>query len=146
MQRIGVRYGVLTNLPHLGPRLCPTCTTPAALAGDVPLLQGNQMKTILFVMSFGIGAMFLAANHVNAQTQNCADHARVVERLATAYGESRQSIGLDSNNAVVEVFASMDTGSWTITVTQPGGPTCLVAAGQAYQYLNEPLANFDIGL
>ncbi len=75
--------------------------------------------------------------------RNCADHATVVERLGEHYGESRQSMGLASDNAVVEVFASMDTGSWTITVTRPGGPTCLVAAGQAYQYLNEPLANFD---
>jgi hypothetical protein len=101
------------------------------------------MKRTLFLMSFGIGAALLTANPTGAQTGNCADHAQVVERLAERYGESRQSIGLGGDNAVVEVFASMDTGSWTITVTQPGGPTCLVAAGQAYQYLNEPLANFD---
>ena len=100
------------------------------------------MKRILFLMSFGIGAMMLAAQQAHAQG-NCADHATVVERLGEHYGESRQSNGLASDNAVVEVFASMDTGSWTITVTRPGGPTCLVAAGQAYQYLNEPLANFD---
>lgn len=101
------------------------------------------MKRTLFVMSFGIGAMMLAANQSNAQTGNCADHAQVVERLGDRYGESRQSIALNNDNSVVEVFASKDTGSWTITVTQPGGLTCLVAAGQAYQYLNEPLANFD---
>ncbi|MGJ8586919.1 MAG: hypothetical protein ACSHXW_02085 [Yoonia sp.] len=100
------------------------------------------MKRILFLMSFGIGAMMLAAQQAHAQG-NCADHTTVVERLGEHYGESRQSMGLASDNAVVEVFASMDTGSWTITVTRPGGPTCLVAAGQAYQYLNEPLANFD---
>jgi hypothetical protein len=100
------------------------------------------MKRILFLMSFGIGAMMLAAQQAHAQG-NCADHATVVERLGEHYGESRQSMGLASDNAVVEVFASMDTGSWTITVTRPGGTTCLVAAGQAYQYLNEPLANFD---
>ena len=101
------------------------------------------MRRTFFLMSFGIGAMMIAAQQTQAQTRNCADHAQVVERLAQAYGESRQSIGLGGDNAVVEVFASMDTGSWTITVTRPGGPTCLVAAGQAYQYLNEPLANFD---
>jgi len=87
--------------------------------------------------------MMLAAQQTQALGANCADHATVVERLGEHYGESRQSIGLGSDNSVVEVFASMDTGSWTITVTRPGGPTCLVAAGQAYQYVNEPLANFD---
>ncbi len=101
------------------------------------------MRRTLFLMSFGIGAAFIAAQPVSAQTGNCADHAQVVERLGERYGESRQTIGLGSDNSVVEVFASMDTGSWTITVTRPGGPTCLVAAGQAYQYVNEPLANFD---
>ncbi len=101
------------------------------------------MKPAFFLMTFGFGAMMLAAQQVQAQPGNCADHAQVVERLAQSYGESRQSIGLGSDNSVVEVFASPDTGSWTITVTRPGGPTCLVAAGQAYQYLNEPLAQFD---
>ena len=57
----------------------------------------------------------------------------MIERLATAYGESRQSIGLGANNAVIEVFASTETGTWTITVTSPAGMTCLVASGQAYE-------------
>ena len=103
------------------------------------------MNKNLFLMSFGIGAMLLAAQQTQAQTGNCADRAQVVKRLAERYGESRQTIGLSSDNSVVEVFASMDTGSWTITVTQPGGMTCLVAAGQAFRYRNEPLANFDQG-
>lgn len=103
------------------------------------------MKHNLFLMSFGIGAMMLAANHANAQTRNCAEHGSVVERLADRYGESRQSIGLGSDNSVVEVFASDETGSWTITVTKPGGPTCLVAAGQSFQQVNEELPETDQG-
>ena len=103
------------------------------------------MKRNLFLMPFGIGAMMLAANHANAQNRHCADHAQVVERLAERYGESRQSIGLGADNSVIEVFASADTGSWTITMTQPGGPTCLVAAGQAYLHVNEPLPIDDSG-
>ncbi len=103
------------------------------------------MKRNLFLMSFGIGAMMLAANNSSAQTRSCAPHEAVVERLAVRYGESRQSIGLGADNSVIEVFASMDTGTWTITMTQPGGPTCLVAAGQAFQQLSEPLPDDDQG-
>ncbi len=103
------------------------------------------MKRNLFLMSFGIGAMMLAANHANAQSRNCAPHAAVVERLAVNYGESRQSIGLGSDNSVVEVFASTETGSWTIVVTRPGGPSCLVAAGQSFQQVAEALPNTDQG-
>ncbi|SLN26493.1 hypothetical protein [Pseudooctadecabacter jejudonensis] len=86
-----------------------------------------------------------APTQTQAQTRNCGDHAQVVERLASGYGESRQSIGMGADNTVVEVFASLETGTWTITVTAPGGPTCLVASGQAYQNLYEDLPNTDQG-
>ena len=77
---------------------------------------------------------------VAAQTgRNCAARETVVERLATGYGETRQSVGLGSNNAVVEVFASAETGTWTITVTVPGGPTCLVASGQSFEAVADVL-------
>lgn len=88
----------------------------------------------------------LSATQSAAQTAaNCAEHRQVVERLAAGYGESRQSIGMSANNTVIEVFASAETGTWTITVTQAGGPTCLVASGVGYQFLNEALPNMDQG-
>jgi len=109
------------------------------------VIKVNRMKQNLFLMSFGIAAMILAGQRANAQTATCADHATVVERLAVHYGESRQSIGLATDNAMVEVFASPQTGTWTITLTRPGGPTCLVAAGQSYQHIAEALPNMDQG-
>ncbi len=90
-------------------------------------------------------AATMIASSAYAQSRNCAEHAMVVERLADGYGESRQSIGIAANNTVVEVFASLETGTWTIVVTQPGGPTCLVASGEAFQMLAEGLPNTDSG-
>lgn len=84
-------------------------------------------------------AYLAATSSVAAQARNCGPRAVVVERLAEGYGESRQSIGLGANNAVVEVYASPETGSWTITVTQPNGVTCLVASGQQFEALGEVL-------
>lgn len=93
------------------------------------------MKHTFLALSLGVGAMILATNHAFAQTQNrnCADRDRVVERLSETYGESRQSIGLAPNNSVVEMFASTETGTWTITVTNTAGLTCLVASGQSFE-------------
>lgn len=71
--------------------------------------------------------------------QACAERDLVVERLAERYGETRQSIGLGSGGAMVEIFASEDSGSWTITVTMPNGSTCLMATGQSYEKLAEAL-------
>lgn len=80
-----------------------------------------------------------AAPPAFAQTQNCASRAEVIDRLAESYGESRQSIGMAPQGRVVEVFASLETGTWTITVTLPNGVTCLVASGQSYENLEEPV-------
>lgn len=74
-----------------------------------------------------------------AQGQNCGKRDTVIDRLALRYGESRQSIGMAPQGRVVEVFASLETGTWTITVTLPNGMTCLVASGQSYEALEESL-------
>lgn len=72
--------------------------------------------------------------------QNCGNRELVIERLTGKYGESRQSIGMAPKGRVVEVFASDETGTWTITVTMPNGMTCLVASGQSYEDIDEPIA------
>lgn len=69
----------------------------------------------------------------NAQGASCAERNLIVDRLSTKYGETRQSAGLNQNNGMVEVFASDDTGTWTILVTMPNGMSCLMAAGKAWQ-------------
>lgn len=68
-----------------------------------------------------------------AEGAACAPRDVVVQRLADAYGETRRSMGLAAHGAVVEVFASDSSGSWTITVTGTDGITCLIAAGQAFE-------------
>ena len=82
----------------------------------------------------------VVANAASAQqARNCAPRDAVVERLNEGYGESRQSMGLGANNSVIEVFASNETGTWTITVTTPNGLTCLVASGQSFETMSEVL-------
>jgi hypothetical protein len=70
---------------------------------------------------------------------NCAPRDKVLERLAGTYGETRRAIGLGANNVLIEVFASDESGSWTITQTLPSGLTCLVASGQAYEAMADAL-------
>lgn len=96
-------------------------------------------------MTMGGLAAALALNMITAgwasaqQARNCGPRNLVVTRLAEGYGETRQSMGLGANNAVMEVFASEDSGTWTITVTSPNGVTCLVASGQDFEELAEAL-------
>lgn len=101
------------------------------------------MQKLFFGLSLGIAGVVLALQAAQAQTArttaNCAKHEQVVERLASKYGESRQSIGLAKNNSVMEVFASPESGTWTIVITLPGGMTCLVAAGEAFETVSEDI-------
>ncbi|MGB7263413.1 MAG: hypothetical protein WBC68_15220 [Albidovulum sp.] len=94
------------------------------------------MKQKLFALSLGFGALIFASQHAFSQTTpNCAKRDDVVAQLAAKFGETRQSIGLAANNAVIETFVSTSTGTWTITVTGASGMTCLVASGQNFETL-----------
>lgn len=90
------------------------------------------MKNVAFA-----ALMAFAPLATHAQSPNCAPRGVVIERLADRYGEARQSIGLDGQGRAVEVFANIETGSWTITVTLPNGLSCLSASGHAFEALNE---------
>ncbi|KIN63679.1 hypothetical protein Z946_2552 [Sulfitobacter noctilucicola] len=97
--------------------------------------MNKRIKLLQLGALTAAAAVYLATTtDVAAQNaRNCAPREAVIERLAQGYGETRQSVGLGSNNAVVEIYASDETGSWTITVTAPGGLTCLVASGQSFE-------------
>jgi len=74
----------------------------------------------------------------NAAPQ-CAPRASVLAYLAEKYGETRQSIGLSANGAVLEMFANREAGSWTMTATGPAGETCLLASGDGFEIVAEAL-------
>ena len=98
-------------------------------------LERTILTVGVILLTLGLAAIAPAAQGqtLAQDTTHCAPRDRVVERLAGTYGETRRSIGLGANNAVMELFASDASGSWTITVTLPNGLTCLVASGQAYE-------------
>lgn len=92
------------------------------------------MTRIFTALSAALTIMTAAAASAEP---NCGPRAAVVTHLSENFGESRQSIGMGQDGRVVELFASLETGSWTITVTLPNGTTCLVAAGEAFELLAE---------
>lgn len=72
-----------------------------------------------------------------AQGQNCGPRESVHERLKEGFGESIQSIGLLQNNGVMEIWANVDTGTWTVVVTAPDASiSCLVASGQGFSRID----------
>ncbi len=78
-----------------------------------------------------------------AQTA-CTTRSEVAERLAGDYAEVPVAAGLASSGAVIEVFTSSDGSTWTIVLTRPDGPSCLVAAGEAWMTLPVKIKGPDV--
>ncbi len=82
----------------------------------------------------------IATTDASAQAV-CGQRNTIVAQLEKKYGETRRSVGLQQGRGVVEIYASKDTGSWTILVTDTRGTSCLMAAGEAFQI--EKVAEID---
>lgn len=82
------------------------------------------------------GAILLgsAAMPTSADAQTvCGKRDDIIQQLKVKYGETRRTMGVQQGRGVVEMYASAETGSWTILVTDPRGMTCLMAAGEAFE-------------
>ncbi|WP_128515067.1 hypothetical protein [Tabrizicola thermarum] len=96
------------------------------------------MTQQMFALSFGLAAMLAAADIAHGAPQ-CDSREAVTALLADRYGETRRSIGIAGQAAVMELFASDATGTWSITLTLPDGRMCLMASGSNYEALTEDL-------
>lgn len=93
-----------------------------------------MMTRVFLALTLGLAGLAATPTPSPAQTgAQCAERSRVVDILAQKFGETRRSIGIATNNTVMEVYASAETGTWTVAVTMPNGVTCLMASGQGYQ-------------
>ena len=95
-----------------------------------------------FALSLGFGGVILATQIAHSNPQ-CDSREAVMTLLAESYGETRRALGLAGEAAVMELFASDATGTWSITVTLPDGRMCLVASGAGYEAVAEGLPAGD---
>lgn len=67
-----------------------------------------------------------------AQGPQCAPREALLQSLSKNYDEAPVNVGVTSTGSLIEVLASPG-GSWTILVTIPGGPTCMVSSGEGWR-------------
>jgi hypothetical protein len=82
--------------------------------------------------------MAAVAPPAQAQTMPCGARADIIERLGEKYGETRRGGGLAGPTAVIELYASDKTGSWTILRTGTNGLSCVMAVGEGWQNDTRP--------
>jgi hypothetical protein len=85
----------------------------------------------------GLAAFALLCGSVVSQPAEaaprlCGERDQILKRLEQAHQETPQAIGLAGDGGVLEVLVSPD-GGWTMLVTYPKRPTCVVAAGAAWE-------------
>ncbi|MFM9841995.1 MAG: hypothetical protein ACKVOI_03400 [Dongiaceae bacterium] len=66
----------------------------------------------------------------------CGGHADILKHLAERYGELPHAVAFTDQGGLVEVAVSPQ-GSWTIIVTVPGRPSCIVATGKEWETVAE---------
>lgn len=88
------------------------------------------MRSLLCVFCLAVAS---AAPGASAHTNSvCGEREVLVDRLERHFGETRRSTGLAANQKLVELYASEDSGSWTLLLTRPNGHACVLATGAAY--------------
>jgi hypothetical protein len=94
------------------------------------------MPQQLFALSFGLAAV-LAAAQVAQGAPQCDSREALTALLADRYRETRRAVGIAGQAAVMELYASDETGTWSIAIILPDGRMCLMASGSNYEALAE---------
>lgn len=89
----------------------------------------KRIATALLV--FGMAAIGPPAE---AQT-SCGQRDKIIAKLQLTYGESRAGAGLNGTSSIIEVWASAETGTWTILMSRPDGISCVMASGENWEHL-----------
>jgi hypothetical protein len=91
------------------------------------------MKTWMTALAVCLGLPALA------QDAPCGPRDAIIAELTDRWDETRVSVALAGQTALVETWVNLATGTWTITITDPAGRLCVALAGQAYQPMTDVL-------
>ena len=105
-------------------------------------MSNEQIKTrfaLTRIRMVGAAVILIAmsAMPVGAATGSspCASRPELLKQLSKQFNEKPVALGLTSNGSLIEVLTSDNGSTWTIMISQPNGPSCLVAAGESWEQL-----------
>ena len=103
----------------------------------------SRLAGIVLLAALVAVLLLFASSAARSQPALCAERAVVLAHLEQRFHEERTAFGVTADGRLLEVFAG-PLGSWTILVTAPGGPTCLVRSGSGWREIetrgDEPFA------
>jgi hypothetical protein len=84
------------------------------------------------MLSLVTAATLWAAAAPAAAQALCGERGQILETLEKKYAETPQTLGLSQDGGLLEVLVSPG-GGWTILLTYPKRPTCVIATGQGWE-------------
>lgn len=97
-----------------------------------------MLKGLFFTAAVLGATAVAAAEPTQAQTLTCLPRAALVERLESRYKESLAGGGMHNPHQLLEVWASEETGSFTVFLTRRDGVACILATGQHWTGATQP--------
>jgi hypothetical protein len=83
----------------------------------------------LFTAAAAFGVAALAPPMAEAQS-NCLQRDDLIKHLSDRWEEAPVGRGLQSADQLLEVWASLESGTYTVFVTRPDGVSCILASGR----------------
>lgn len=75
-----------------------------------------------------------------AAVDRCTNIVAMREQLWDLYGENVHGFGIDEQGWLTEIYVNVDTGTWSVVVTVPGRPTCIIRTGTGWDgVIREPV-------
>lgn len=88
-------------------------------------------------VAFGFSAPALAEGNQPQVRMPCHDAMEIHKQLSKKYSEAPVAFGLQTNGNLLQIYASKESGTWTVVSTTPAGLSCIVAAGKSWENLPE---------
>jgi hypothetical protein len=102
------------------------------LAPQVQRVLGRLIGPLAFAALVLLGGAAVSGSAQAAP--RCGDRDAILKTLEQRHEETPQALGLSADGGVLEILVSPE-GGWTILVTYPKRPTCVLAVGEAGQML-----------
>jgi len=84
------------------------------------------------IICFGMVALLVSSAAPAWSQMVCGERPEIVRALEDGHSEQKTAAGISGNGALVELFTAA-TGTWTLLLTMPGGPTCLLGSGDEWE-------------
>jgi hypothetical protein len=91
------------------------------------------MAALLGGVAFGSATGSAAGGPADA-VRICGERDVLLQQFAMEHDEKPHALGLGADGGLIEVLVSPE-GGWTMLVTYPERPTCVVAMGEAWEML-----------